>query len=417
MRKKRILFFGEAVTLAHVARPIVLAHALDPDQYEIYLAWDPRYSKLFTNLPFNLRPIYSLSSEHFITNVTKGRPLYNADTLRKYVAEDLKVIAEIKPDLVVGDFRLSLAVSTPLARVPYMTISNAYWSPYANQHFPVPELALTRVLGVRAGQHLFNLVRPLAFGIHTHPLNKIRREHGLPSLGSDLRRIHACADMVSYADIPEMVPTYDLPSSHHYLGPILWSPQVTLPDWWKNLPQDKPIIYVTLGSSGRSDLLPTVLDALSSMPVTVIAATAGRIKLNHSSDNIFIADYLPGEDAAARAQLVICNGGSPTTQQALTQSIPVLGLPNNLDQLLNMEAVQHSGAGNLLRTERANTTEIRKAVMNILNNAVYSEAAAKLAQLFSKYNAAKRFSNLIAQNMASTAPQNQTHNQPQAHSN
>ncbi|RXL56259.1 hypothetical protein EO238_33760, partial [Citrobacter sp. AAK_AS5] len=48
--RKRILFVGEAVTLAHVVRPAVLARALDPSRYEVVLACDERYLKLFGKL-------------------------------------------------------------------------------------------------------------------------------------------------------------------------------------------------------------------------------------------------------------------------------------------------------------------------------------------------------------------------------
>ena len=47
------------------------------------------------------------------------------------MADDLELIRRIEPDVVVGDFRLSLAVSAPMAGVPYIALANAYWSPFA----------------------------------------------------------------------------------------------------------------------------------------------------------------------------------------------------------------------------------------------------------------------------------------------
>jgi UDP:flavonoid glycosyltransferase YjiC (YdhE family) len=135
----------------------------------------------------------------------------------------------------------------------------------------------------------------------------------------------------------------DLPTSHQYIGPVLWSPTVEPPAWWDSLPTDRPIVYVTLGSSGRSDLLEVVLQALAGLPVTVIAATAGRIDPKTVPPNAFVADYLPGEEAASRAAVVICNGGSPTTQQALAAGKPVIGIASNLDQHLNMAAIERRG--------------------------------------------------------------------------
>ena len=52
--------------------------------------------------------------------------------------------------------------------------------------------------------------------------------------------------------------------------------------WWDELPVDRKLIYVTLGSSGQAQLLPSVLDVLGGFPVSVIASTAGNRVLDLS---------------------------------------------------------------------------------------------------------------------------------------
>src|SRR5699024_2082964 len=283
-----------------------------------------------------------------------------------YVDEDLIVIEIVRPDAVIGDFRLSLAVSGRLTQIPYLSITNAYWSPYAEQYFPVPDVPLTKIVGVKLAQGLFDIIRPLVFTYHTLPLNKVRREYGLPRISLDLRQIYTYADYTLYADIPELVPIFNPPSHHHYIGPILWSPAVSLPNWWNEVPKDRPTLYVNLGSSGQIRLLSTILRALADLPVTIIAATAGRIKLNSIPKNVFIADYLPGREAAARASLVICNGGSLTVYQALAEGKPVIGIASNLDQYLNISMVQNAGAGKLLRSGKISVPSIKQTVEMIL---------------------------------------------------
>ena len=226
-------------------------------------------------------------------------------------------------------------------------------------------------------------------------MNALRGEHGLPGLGHDLRQTYTWGDHTLYADIPDLFTTQTLPPNHHFLGPILWSPTVPEPEWWSALPSEHPIVYVTLGSSGRSELLPLVLEALAGLPVTVIAATAGRVSITNPPANAFVADYLPGEAAAARARLVICNGGSPTTQQALTAGVPVLGIAGNLDQYLNMQAVAASGAGRLLRAGKATAAALREAASELLADEVPLLAAQRLAGEFARYNATNRFAELL----------------------
>ncbi|XRQ09317.1 glycosyltransferase [Actinomadura welshii] len=75
----------------------------------------------------------------------------------------------------------------------------------------------------------------------------------------NLCRIFTDGDYTLYADVPELVPTYDLPPNHQYLGPVLWSPAGELPRWWDSLRTDRPIVYATLGTSGGKNLLQVVL--------------------------------------------------------------------------------------------------------------------------------------------------------------
>lgn len=395
---KRVLFFAEAVTLAHVARPVALAKGLDPACYEVVMACDSRYQRFLEGEPWQTCVIHSISSQQFLQALASGNPVYDTATLRGYVQDDLKLIAQIKPDLIVGDFRLSLSVSARLVGIPYIAITNAYWSPYyAVKGFPLPVLPMTRFLPLPIAEALFNLARPLAFGLHCNPLNRVRLENGLPSLGSDLRRVYTDADCTLYADIPELFSTESLPPTHHYLGPILWSPPVAKPVWWDNLPVDRPIIYLTLGSSGQTQLLPTVIEALADLPVTVIAATAGAALPRLLSTHVYSSDYLPGTEAAARARLVICNGGSPTSQQALASGVPVLGITSNMDQFLNMGAVVEADSGIQLRADRIDAGAVRRAVTEILASSVYADGAAKLAAVFAHYPALRRFAAIVGQ--------------------
>lgn len=391
-RRSRILFVGEAVTLAHVSRPIALAKALDPARHEVILALEPRFRSLWEGLPFEVRPIRSIPREQFLDALAKGRPVYDAETLRGYVREDLDLIREVAPDAIVGDFRLSLSVSARLAGVPYLAIANAYWSPHAPARFPMPELRpLTTLLPLPVAKAIFDLVRPLAFASHTKPLNRVRREHGLPPLGRDLRRIYTDADHVLYADIPELAPLDDAPPNHHYLGPILWSPPIDPPDWWGDLPGDRPVVYVNLGSSGRGTLLGNALTALSDLPVSVVAASVDGGQAGRLGGNAWVAPFLPGREAAERSRLVVCNGGSPAVHQALAVGTPVVGLAENMDQHLNMEPVHRLGAGILVRSDRATPRAIRDAASRVLDDPAYTAAAEGLSAAIARYPYAERF--------------------------
>lgn len=393
--RRRVLFVAEAATLAHVTRPLVLARALDAARHEIHFACAPGYEKFLAEDAFTRWPLWSIPPQQFLDALAHGRPLYDQPTLERYIEADVEVLDAVRPDFVVGDFRLSLAVSAAVRKIPYAAITNAHWSPYSTLGpFPLPEHPLARILGVTAATLMFRAVRPLVFAQHALPLNRLRRRYGLASLG-DLRHAYTHGDYTLYADTPGLVPTANLPRNHRYIGPVLWSPKVELPPWWSGLPQDAPLVYVTLGSSGQADLLPEIAEELSRLQVVAAVATAGRVAADALPPDTRVAAYLPGQEAARRAQLVICNGGSATVYQALAEGVPVLGIASNMDQHLTMQAVSRAGAGILLRAGKTDRRAVRQAVKALLAQPGYRDAARRIAAEFACFDAGDRFSAVV----------------------
>ena len=394
--RRKILFVAEAVTLAHVARPWVLARSLPPDRYEVVFATHPRYDRLFPDPPFRRVAIESVTPDHFLGALARGRPPYDKRILENYVEEEEALLVRERPDLVVGDFRLSLPLSCKAAGVPHWAIANAYWSPWADPHYPMPEHLLARLLGPRLAEAIFNRIAPLVFGAYTAPFNALCRARGLPGVGRDLRRYYTYADQVLYADLPELVPLKGAPPSHHFIGPPAWSPQVELPDWWgEALAAERPLIYFTPGSSGLEAILPQVIEALARLPVTLVVASAGGKLPSSPPANLYAAPWLPGDQVARRAALVICNGGSPTTYQALAAGAPVLGIPANLDQYLNMKHLQAAGAGLTLRSGTLRPQAVVAAVERLLDEPEFTAAARRFQAILERQDAGVRFLELV----------------------
>jgi UDP:flavonoid glycosyltransferase YjiC (YdhE family) len=389
--RKRILFVAETVTLAHVTRLLVLARSLDPNQYEVHFASDQAGDFVLRNEPFQKWPITSLSSQVFLANLAKGAPLYNRQTLLDYVADDRRLLEQVRPDLVVGDLRLSLGVSAPLCNVPYAALTNAHWSPFAKPRpFPLPEVPATRWLGCGLTSAVFAMLQPALFAWHARPLNAVRRHFGLPAVGG-LLHVYTHGDYTLYADIPDWIPMRETPANHLFLGPIQWSPDNGLPPWWNDLNHTWPSIYVTLGSSGAIGALPAVIEALSARPVNVLIATAGRTDLVPRSENVRLAEYLPGMAAARRSALVICNGGSPTSYQGLAAGVPVLGIVSNMDQCLTMRTICERGAGRMVRAGSARPAALIQAIDALLEDPHYREAAEQIARQFEVHEPCARF--------------------------
>jgi UDP:flavonoid glycosyltransferase YjiC (YdhE family) len=375
--RPRLLFIAEAVTLAHVTRLLALALGLDFRRYDVRFACHPRYASLYAPVPFPVHDIYSIPTTRFLEALANGDPFYDAATLRRYVREDLALLESLAPAVVIGDFRLSLSVSARVAGIPYLAVANAHWSPYARPRFVLPELPLTRRLGMRLGQLVFDCLRPLIFARHARPLNRVRRDYGLPPVGRGLPQLISDGDRTLYADLPELVPTFHRPPGHRYAGPILWSAH-RRPAWWNRCPQNRTTVYVTFGTSGHSELLSLILDALAELGCTALVATAGRADGLSRRSGTWVAAYLPGIEAAERAGLVVCNGGSATVYQGLAAGTPVLGIPGNLDQSLTMDYLRKAGAGEPVRAGEVTGRRIKQMVSRLLHQPPYRGQAQRL---------------------------------------
>jgi UDP:flavonoid glycosyltransferase YjiC (YdhE family) len=378
-RRLRVLFLAEAVTLAHVARPFSLATALPQKQFDVIFATDNRFSALFEARDWQAFPLETISRDDFERAISSGRPIYDAATIDHYVDVDRQLIRKTRPDVIVGDFRLSLSVSARMERIPYINVTNGYWSPYAAPDWVAPDLAMTRILGTALSTRLFRMTLPLSFALHARPLDDVRARHGLSKLG-DLRGTYTDGDLTLYADLPGFVPLTGAPPSHRLLGPVPWSPRIGLPDWWAELPEGRRLVYVNLGSSGKRELLPLVCDALERLGLPAVVATGPASLPDKHFMHLRSCHYIDGAMVARRARLVICNGGSPATQQALLNGAPVLGLPSNLDQFLNMNYVQRAGAGLSLRAGTLATSALEEAMREVVDSKAMAEVAARVAR-------------------------------------
>jgi UDP:flavonoid glycosyltransferase YjiC (YdhE family) len=410
--RRRVLFVAENVTLAQCVRLVTLAQALPREQYEVHFACSEFADLVFSGTHFVQHHIASLSPEAATRALETGKRLYEKADLLRYIEAERRLIDAVQPDLVVGDFRLSLSTSAELQGVPCAVLINAYWSPFARRtSFPVPDHPIIGWLGEAMTEKYFPKAIPHVFRHFASPINAARARHGLPPVGS-LLEVLTHGDYTLYPDDPWLTPVDGAPAQHRFLGQVPWQPDAAFAgsdaeiaaDPWSGLPSGRPRLYVTLGSSGALRLLPLVIDALASLPVAAVISTAGRMKLGALPPHLTARSFVRGADVARSADLVISNGGSTTGYQALSQGTPLLGLPSNFDQYLAMEAVERAGAGFSIRARQASTDSIRAAVARALEDGSWKAAAQRVAKHFAERDSGELFQRFVSEVTGGLAP-------------
>jgi len=381
---------SEAITLAQVVRLASLAARLDRERYEVHFASGPVDDVALQGSGLERIPLFTIERQRALKKVDRGERLYETSLLERYVEEELELFDRVRPDLVIGDLRLSLAVSSRIRGIPLATLINAYMSPFAvRESLPIPDHPIVSLLGAERAARYWPKALPLAFAHFVAPLDELRKRHGLAPSGGLLQAL-VDGDFTLYPDVPELCATRDLPPKHRYLGHIPWSPQVAMPKLGQ-FREQRPLVYITIGSSGRYAALAAVLGVVAELPINAVLATAGRFELLDAPANVHVMPFAPGASMARAASFVVTNGGASTSYQALAEGKPVLGIPSNLDQYLAMTAIEGARAGRLVRSGEATPRALREAFIELLESESLRDGARSVASAFARADCHERF--------------------------
>jgi MGT family glycosyltransferase len=135
--------------------------------------------------------------------------------------------------------------------------------------------------------------------------------------------------------------------------------------------------------SRRGDQFFQVLrDALANSDLQVIVSAAPE-QFPDPPENFIVRPWLPLLDLLHRVDALITHGGS-TVNEALAYAVPMVVTPMTNDQVIYARCVAESGAGLRLRFRRLTAAELREAVMRVIDEPAFAEAAVRIQTSFAK---------------------------------
>lgn len=406
---KKLLFFAESVSLAHIGRPLVLANWAKEHGYQVHIATGSKGLELLkaSNSDIDSSEIFSISGEAFYQRVNQGKFFYTASELEQYVAAEIKTIQEIQPDFIVSDFRLTTAISARVMKIPLINLSNAYWSPHYECKFPAPQTGIFTWMPETFRNHLFDLIRPIAFKTFGKQINTIRKKYNLPSV-EDFRTHYTAGDYTLYMDHPEFIKIGQPPIGHTFLGPVIWSPQ--LAEKIKDI--KKKSIYITMGSSGNNNVLTQIAKACVQLDRNLIISGLNQTETQRLISVVpelksiaTIKSFINAEEILENCDLTICHGGSGTVYQSLSTNTPVLCFPHNPDQGLVSMAVQENHWGASVSPSQSNANFIFQSINRILNNQEISQSVEQFSKKLKSHQTKDHW--ILFLSNITTAPINQ----------
>lgn len=296
-----------------------------------------------------------------------GPSIYGADILKFAMEETyipfsnflmnpiLEIIDEYKPDLIINDETMFCgAIAAVIKNIPYAT------------SIAVPP-GLFQPVGImpKVEQWQTNLVLELQKKYGITGENKITNSSILN---------------LSYTS-KEFIVRNDFPDHYKFVGPIVKGrPVVGDLKWEKLLESDKPKVYISIGTllkKSRKTFFSKIVEAIANLDIVVIVATDSDV-LEEWPDNFIVESFVPQSELLTLVDVVIYHGGFNTVNESLLNGVPMILLPMAYDQFYIASLVVYSGSGIRLKFKRSKALDIRNALLEVINNTEYKNAALKI---------------------------------------
>ncbi|MFA9477526.1 glycosyltransferase [Phycisphaerales bacterium AB-hyl4] len=409
----RILVFGEGISFAHVSRAFMIAQTLQSRGATVRFVSSPRYAEWATQRGLDARPAYTPDAEKVYSRLRAMRAMYTRREIEQSVRADLAEIEAFQPTVLVGDCRNSLRISSELSNIPYVAISNANCTPWFAGTINAPAaLPLNRIVGKpRVDRYVMpwlgGPIQSLACRAMNQPFAQAQRTFGATRPCRDFRVMFTSDDLHLLADLPQFQPTKNRPAHAQYIGPLFWGDDTEHKSATEQLLDQidpaKPLVYLSMGSSGLHALLESTAPVLARLPYQFVVTTAGAAAFSQPADNIHALPFASAPQVLTRAAAVVCHGGNGTVYQALSHAVPVIAIPSFFDQEIQADQLTHHQLGLRLEPGEA-ADQLATALDTVIAQPTYRDRLPEWRSWMQQWNAESNAADAIEQFIAPASP-------------
>ncbi len=411
MSKQTLVLAPAAFNLAEVTRMLEIAKASRDTFNVVFLSYDAtgRNHHFIEDEGFEIRrmrPEMTADQVDRMFRIDRGDEFGSflpVETILERVESELALFRELEPAAVLTGFCLSIPLSARLGRVPLVWVIQTTWLvEYLEKYATWPDVADVRPLRLVPRVWLDRLTRRFAPFIYL-PLyksfNKAAKRLGLPKFrGSEFFE----GDFTLFAEPPEFtgipIPKR-LAGRSEFIGPLIARLPIAMPPELEDIPRDRPIVYLAMGSSGAAETVAEVIMALGDQPYTVISPVRrllGDLDIT-APPNVIVTDWLPADKVNPMADVSVIHGGIGTVMTACMSGTPIVGIPNgNPEQEANIEAIVRKGFGIHLHKRRIDAGDVVAAVDRMLADESAKEKAREFQTILEAWHDPKRATRFLS---------------------
>ena len=176
--------------------------------------------------------------------------------------------------------------------------------------------------------------------------------------------------------------------SYRYIGPVINTDRTDEPFEFERLPGQK-LIYIAVGTLYQANLaffqqcMKAFGGAGERYAVVLSVGTAvDPADLGAIPDNFTVAQFVPQLSILDEADLFITHAGMNSINEAVMARVPMIGVPNTIEQSVNAFRVEQLHGGLYLEAERLTAEKLREAAEQIIADRQIPSGLEKLRQSF-----------------------------------
>ncbi|MEO6061914.1 MAG: macrolide family glycosyltransferase [Thermoflexales bacterium] len=239
------------------------------------------------------------------------------------------------------------------------------------------------------------LLTDFGMGLSADKISRaLSRQYGVAPLGRS-EIFNAIGDLaISYTSDYFQPYASTVPKQVRFIG---WSPRE---DGAETQADGRPLIYISLGTVNNDDagFFRTCIDAFAGGECSVILSTGKRLSpesFGALPANVSVRDWVPQISVLKRAALFITHGGVNSVHDGLYFGVPLLVVPQQIEQTLTGMRVAELGAGVLLDRSRLSAESIRATASLLMSEPRYQTRANRVGDSLRAAGGAPRGADLI----------------------
>ena len=387
-----IAFFPATWNLAETTRTIEVAKACKSEFNVSFASYGGQFEELVEKEGFpltKLEPRLTDDKIRHIYQVDQGEKIasfFSVEETRSRVEEETSFLRDACPLAAVTGFNSTITISSRVAGVPLVWLTQSTWDVHAMIDKGLGSYMddLDR-FGIRIlPDVILKWMTKRAFSffgrIVLRPLNSIAKEHGIQEL-ADFRNLWQ-GDYNLLAEPSDFSGLRGLPRSYYYIGPLIANLDTPIPREVRQLAKkSQPLVYFSMGSSGRPLLIKKILEGFEAQPFNVVSPMKKKIQDLHVEvpANVLITDWLPALEVSRLADISVIHGGIGTVMTAALAGKPVVGVGMMYEQEYNIDCLVRKGFAERIRRTQLSSDKVNRAVLELLENENAKTLAKKYA--------------------------------------